>query len=119
MQKLRLINANALKESLKELKIVGNDTNNDIRYIQGFQDAVDDYFPQIIDDTPTINAVSMKLNDAIDCIHDFCKARKGKCIDCPAYVTFRIESGDTVQTCKFRCDAPVNWKHIDIGGADK
>ena len=49
-----------------------------------------------------------KLNDAIDCIHNFCKARKGRCIDCPAYITFRIESGDTVQTCKFRCDAPVN-----------
>ena len=38
-----------------ELKIVGNDTNNDIRYIQGFQDAVDDYFPQIIDDAPIID----------------------------------------------------------------
>lgn len=60
-----------------------------------------------------------KLNDAVDCIHDFCKSRKGRCIGCPAYITFRIESGDTVQTCKFRCNAPVNWEHLEIGGTDK
>jgi hypothetical protein len=63
-------------------------------------------------------ADNLGVNNAIDCIHDFCKARKGRCIDCPAYITFRIESGDTVQTCKFRCDAPVNWEHLEIGGAD-
>lgn len=59
-----------------------------------------------------------EVNNAIDCIHDFCKTRRGRCIGCPAYVTFRIESGDTVQTCKFRCDAPVNWEHLEMGGTD-
>lgn len=58
-------------------------------------------------------AHGLELNNAIECIRDFCKAKKGRCIDCPAYLTFRVESGDTVQTCKFRCDAPANWEHID------
>lgn len=60
IQKLRLIDANALKESLKELKVVGNESYNHRRYIQGLQDAVDDYFTQIIDDAPTIDAVPIK-----------------------------------------------------------
>lgn len=49
---MRLIDADALKESLKELKAEGNNR----RYVQGLQDAIDDYFPQIIDDEPTIDA---------------------------------------------------------------
>lgn len=48
---MRLIDADALKESLKELKAEGNNR----RYVQGLQDAIDDYFPQIIDDAPTID----------------------------------------------------------------
>lgn len=49
---MRVINADALKESLKELKAEG--TNR--KYVQGLQDAIDGYFPQIIDDEPTIDA---------------------------------------------------------------
>lgn len=48
---MRLIDADALKESLKDLKAEGNNR----RYIQGLQDAIDVFFPQIIDDEPTIN----------------------------------------------------------------
>lgn len=48
---MRLINADTLKESLKELKAEGNNR----RYVQGLQDAIDNYFPQIIDDAPTID----------------------------------------------------------------
>lgn len=53
---MRLIDADALKESLKELEA----ESNSIRYTQGLQDAVDYYFPQIIDDAPTIDAVPVK-----------------------------------------------------------
>lgn len=49
---MRLIDADALKESLKELKAEGNNG----MYVKGLQDAIDDYFPQIIDDAPTIDA---------------------------------------------------------------
>jgi hypothetical protein len=49
---MRLINADALKESLKKLKAEGDNR----KYVQGLQDAIDDYFPQIIDDEPTIDA---------------------------------------------------------------
>lgn len=49
---MRVINADALKESLKKLKAEGNNR----KYVQGLQDAIDGYFPQIIDDEPTIDA---------------------------------------------------------------
>ena len=48
---MRLIDADALKETLKDLKAEGNDR----RYVKGLQDAIDVFFPQIIDDEPTIN----------------------------------------------------------------
>ena len=53
---MRLIDADALKESLKELKAEGNNR----RYVQGLQDAIDGFFPQIIDDEPTIDAEPVK-----------------------------------------------------------
>lgn len=49
---MKLIDADALKESLEELEA----ESNSIRYTQGLQDAIDYYFPQIIDDAPTIDA---------------------------------------------------------------
>ena len=48
-KEVRLIDANALKESLKKLKAKGYNQ----KYVQGLQDAIDGYFPQIIDDAPT------------------------------------------------------------------
>ena len=51
---MRCIDANALKESLKNLKAKANNK----KYEQGLQDAIDDYFPQIIDDAPTIEAIT-------------------------------------------------------------
>jgi hypothetical protein len=45
----RYIDADTLKESLKNLKAEGRNQ----KYVQGLQDAIDDYFPQIIDDVPT------------------------------------------------------------------
>lgn len=45
----RYIDADELKESLKALKAEGNNK----KYVQGLQDAIDGYFPQIIDDAPT------------------------------------------------------------------
>lgn len=49
---VRLIDANALKESLKHLKAKAYNQ----KYEQGLQDAIDGYFPQIIDNEPTIEA---------------------------------------------------------------
>ena len=49
---VRLIDANALKESLKKYKVKGYNH----KYVQGMQDAIDGYFPRIIDDAPTIEA---------------------------------------------------------------
>lgn len=48
---MRLIDADALKETLKKLKAKGDNK----KYVQGLQDAIDCYFPQIIDDEPTID----------------------------------------------------------------
>lgn len=47
---MRKIDADHLKKTLKKLKAEGNNQ----RYVQGLQNAIDDYFPQIIDDEPTI-----------------------------------------------------------------
>ena len=52
----RYIDADKLKESLKELKAEGNNQ----KYIQGLQDAIDGYFPQIIDDEPTADVQPVK-----------------------------------------------------------
>ena len=51
---MRLIDADELKKSLKELKAEGNNQ----KYVQGLQDAIDNYFPQIIDDAPTVEAIT-------------------------------------------------------------
>lgn len=51
---VRLMDANALKESLKKYKVKGYNQ----KYVQGMQDAIDGYFPQIIDDAPTIEAIT-------------------------------------------------------------
>lgn len=56
-KEVRLIDANALKESLKNLKAKANNK----KYEQGLQDAIDDYFPQIIDDEPTIEEEALPL----------------------------------------------------------
>lgn len=46
---MRYIDADALKETLKDLKAEGNDR----KFVKGLQDAIDVFFPQIIDDEPT------------------------------------------------------------------
>ena len=53
---MRLIDADELKEGLKDLKAEGYNQ----KYVQGLQDAIDDYFPQIIDDTPTVDVQPVK-----------------------------------------------------------
>lgn len=53
---MRLIDADLLKDSLRSLEARG--TNID--YVKGLQNAIDDYFPQIIDDAPTIDAKPVK-----------------------------------------------------------
>lgn len=47
---MRRIDADHLKETLKKLKA----EDNNQKYVQGLQDAIDGYFPQIIDDEPTV-----------------------------------------------------------------
>lgn len=47
---MRRIDADHLKETLKTLKAEGSNQ----KYVQGLQDAIDGYFPQIIDDEPTV-----------------------------------------------------------------
>ena len=49
---MRLIDADELKDSLGKCKVKGINP----KYVQGAQDAIDGYFPQIIDDAPTIDA---------------------------------------------------------------
>jgi hypothetical protein len=53
---MRLIDADLLKDGLRNLKARGTNIN----YVKGLQDAVDDYLPQIIDDVPTIDAEPVK-----------------------------------------------------------
>lgn len=53
---MRPIDADELKESLKKLKAEGYNR----KYVQGLQDAIDGYFPQIIDDEPTLCVVPTK-----------------------------------------------------------
>lgn len=54
---MRAIDADELKESLKNLKAKANNK----KYEQGLQDAIDGYFPQIIDDAPTIEEEALPL----------------------------------------------------------
>ena len=51
---MRAIDADKLKENLKKLKAKGYNQ----KYVQGLQDAIDGYFPQIIDDAPTVEAIT-------------------------------------------------------------
>ena len=53
---MRLIDADELKESLKDLKAEGYNQ----KYVQGLQDAIDNYFSQIIDDAPTVDVQPVK-----------------------------------------------------------
>lgn len=53
---MRLIDADELKESLKNLEAKGYNR----KYVQGLQDAIDGYFPQIIDDAPTADVQPVK-----------------------------------------------------------
>ena len=48
---MRAIDADKLKEHLKKLKAKADNK----KYEQGLQDAIDCYFPQIIDDAPTVD----------------------------------------------------------------
>ena len=54
---MRCIDADELKESLKNLKAKANNK----KYEQGLQDAIDGYFPQIIDNAPTIEEETLPL----------------------------------------------------------
>ena len=53
---MRLIDADELKKDLKDLKAEGYNQ----KYVQGLQDAIDNYFPQIIDDAPTADVQLVK-----------------------------------------------------------
>lgn len=59
----RYIDADELKESLKVLKAEGNNK----KYVQGLQDAIDGYFPQIIDDVPTADVEPVRHGRWIEC----------------------------------------------------
>lgn len=60
----RYIDADELKESLKNLKAEGNN----LKYVQGLQDAIDGYFPQIIDDAPTADVQPVKHDTELSSI---------------------------------------------------
>ena len=61
---MRLIDADELKEGLKDLKAEGYNQ----KYVQGLQDAIDDYFSQIIDDAPTANVQPVKQDTELSSI---------------------------------------------------
>jgi hypothetical protein len=58
---MRLIDADLLKDGLRNLKARGTNIN----YVKGLQDAIDDYLPQIIDDVPTIDAEPVRHGEWI------------------------------------------------------
>ena len=60
---MRLIDADLLKDSLRNLKARGTNIN----YVKGLQNAIDDYFPQIIDDAPTVETEPVKHARWIKC----------------------------------------------------
>lgn len=74
---MRLINADALKESLKDLKAEGSDR----KYVQGIQDAIDGYFPQIIADMPTADVELLVKHECW--IHD---GEDRRCSGCKAII---------------------------------
>lgn len=61
---MRLIDADELKEDLKDLKVEGYNQ----KYVQGLQDAIDNYFPQIIDDAPTADGQPVKQDTELSII---------------------------------------------------
>lgn len=72
----RYIDADALKESLKNLEAKGNNQ----KYVQGLQDAIDGYFPQIIDNEPTADVEPARHEFWI---HD---GEDRRCSDCKAII---------------------------------
>ncbi len=67
----RYIDADALKETLKNLEARGNN----MRYVQGLQDAIDGFFSQIIVDEPTADVEPVRhgrWGDSFDGITPVC-----------------------------------------------
>lgn len=88
----RYIDADELKESLKKLKAKAYNQ----KYQQGLQDAIDGYFPQIIDNAPTAdvqpvrhgrwiatNDENKKRCSECDIIHLIAQYPHGKANYCP------------------------------------
>lgn len=74
----RYIDADELKESLKNLKAKANNK----KYEQGLQDAIDGYFPQIIDDAPTADVQPVKHGRWIECAEQKHIEKDYECSEC-------------------------------------
>lgn len=94
---MRMVDADALKESLKNLKAEANNK----KYEQGLQDAIDGYFPQIIDDAPTADVQLVKHGRWIP--HKI--TASSKCSECN-----KVFSNETnyCPYCGARMDGDVN-----------
>jgi hypothetical protein len=89
---MRLIDADLLKDGLRNLKARGTNIN----YVKGLQDAIDDYLPQIIDDVPTIDAEPVKharweqccnlMGEYFKCSECGYKAEVPTCMGEPIYI---------------------------------
>jgi rubrerythrin len=98
----RYIDADALKETLKDLKAEGSNK----QYVKGLQDGVDGFFPQIIDDEPTADVESVrhgrwkKTGDYLSA-RDFSMHYYFKCSCCNEIT---IDNGDYCPNCGAKMD---------------
>lgn len=102
----RYIDADKLKESLKELKAEGNN----LKYVQGLQDAIDGYFPQIIDDAPTVD---VQPDNGWISVEDRLPESDGFYL---AWYTFK-DGGHALDIFYFNAGSPISnaithWQHL-------
>jgi hypothetical protein len=89
---MRPIDADLLKDSLRSLEARGTNIN----YVKGLQNAIDEYFPQIIDNAPTVEAEPVKharweqccnlMGEYFKCSECGYKAEVPTCMGEPIYI---------------------------------
>lgn len=103
----RYVDADALKESLKELEATGKRANP--KYLQGIQDAIDGYFPQIIDDEPTADVELVKHGQWVNGTY------------CSVCSRFPVDTSESISNCrltKFFDRCPHCGAKMDGGESD-
>lgn len=105
----RYIDADELKESLKVLKAEGNNE----KYVQGLQDAIDCYFPQIIDDVPTADVEPVRHGRWIEHPDDIFPLESTiECSVCGEQENVDIHNDNFCPNCGAKMDGGVNDEQI-------